>query len=96
VIKRQYVICTNCIMDTFDSGIRLAASGWCDYFNSQLQQILPNWHRDEVGEEIISRQQIGQLIGTCGVVRAGAGQPVRVQGDLPGGLDQLSEPGEEV
>lgn len=51
---RPYQICTNCIMDTSDSGIVFDARGWCDYCNNYHDNILPNWHTDERGERELS------------------------------------------
>lgn len=52
--KRRYQICTNCIMDTSDTKIRFDERGWCDYCRNFYQNILPNWHPDEKGAEIIA------------------------------------------
>jgi N-acetyl sugar amidotransferase len=52
---RPYAICTNCIMDTSDSNITFDGRGWCDYCNNFHQNILPNWHPDERGEQEILR-----------------------------------------
>lgn len=52
---RQYQICSNCIMDTSDSGIAFDARGWCDYCNNFHSHILPSWHTDERGEREIMR-----------------------------------------
>jgi len=54
--KRPYQICTNCIMDTSDSGIVFDERGWCDYCNNYHRNILPNWHTDERGEREIMAQ----------------------------------------
>jgi N-acetyl sugar amidotransferase len=51
--KRPYQICSNCIMDTSDSGIVFDERGWCDYCNNYHRNILPNWHTDERGEREI-------------------------------------------
>lgn len=48
--KRQYQICSNCIMDTSDSNIRFDDSGRCDYCNNYHQNIVPHWHPDEQGK----------------------------------------------
>ena len=45
--QRPYQICTNCIMDTSDSGIVFDERGWCDYCNNYYSNILPNWHPDD-------------------------------------------------
>lgn len=54
--KRAYQICTNCIMDTSDSGIVFDDRGWCDYCNNYHSTILPHWHTDERGEREITAQ----------------------------------------
>lgn len=47
--SRPYQICSNCVMDTTDSGIVFDERGWCDYCNNYHRQILPNWHTDARG-----------------------------------------------
>ena len=47
--KREYQICTNCIMDTSDSKITFDERGWCDYCQNFYANILPNWHPNEKG-----------------------------------------------
>ena len=51
--KREYQICTNCIMDTSDSKIVFDERGWCDYCCNFHENIEPNWHPDKNGEELI-------------------------------------------
>ena len=51
-----YRICTNCIMDTSDSGIRFDARGWCDYCNNYHENIVPHWHTDARGAAELDRQ----------------------------------------
>lgn len=53
---RPYQICTNCIMDTSDSGIVFDEQGRCDYCNNYYDNIVPNWHPDERGEREIMAQ----------------------------------------
>jgi len=43
-------------MDTTDSGIMFDARGWCDYCNNYYQNILPNWHTDEIGQRLLQKQ----------------------------------------
>jgi len=53
--KRQYQICTNCVMDTTDSMIVFEENGVCDYCNNYYSNILPNWHPNERGRrELLS------------------------------------------
>src|SRR3954466_4456422 len=58
--KRVYQLCTNCIMDTSDSGIVFDAEGVCDYCNNYYDNILPNWHPGEQGLREIE-PQIAQI-----------------------------------
>ena len=51
--KKEYQICTNCIMDTSDSKITFDARGWCDFCQNFYENILPNWHPNEKGEDLI-------------------------------------------
>lgn len=53
---RPYQICTNCIMDTSDSGIVFDDQGRCDYCNNYYNNIVPNWHPNERGEREIMAQ----------------------------------------
>jgi len=47
--KREYQVCTNCVMDTTDSKIQFDSRGYCDHCNNFYNNILPNWHPDEKG-----------------------------------------------
>lgn len=49
--KREYQICTNCVMDTSDSKIAFYANGVCDHCNDFYTNIKPNWHTDERGKK---------------------------------------------
>lgn len=53
--KRPYAICSNCIMDTTDSGIVFDERGRCDYCHNFYTNILPNWHTDARGEAELQR-----------------------------------------
>ncbi|WP_312938062.1 N-acetyl sugar amidotransferase [Stutzerimonas nitrititolerans] len=48
--NRKYQICTSCIMDSTDPGIKFDASGVCDFCNNFKFEIAPNWHPDARGE----------------------------------------------
>ena len=52
-MSREYQICSNCIMDTSDSGIVFDEQGHCDYCSNYYTNIVPNWHTDERGEREI-------------------------------------------
>jgi len=50
-MKREYQICTNCVMDTTDSKIVFDENGVCDHCNTYYKDILPHWHTDERGDK---------------------------------------------
>lgn len=47
--KREYQVCSNCVMDTTDSVIKFDENGRCDHCNNYYNNILPNWHPDDAG-----------------------------------------------
>ncbi|MEN6619960.1 MAG: N-acetyl sugar amidotransferase [Smithella sp.] len=47
----KYQVCTNCVMDTTDSRIQFDEKGVCDHCNNYYNNILPNWHPDEIGKK---------------------------------------------
>ena len=49
MIKRPYQICTKTIMDTSDPNIVFDKNGVSDYFHNFQNNILPDWHDNEVG-----------------------------------------------
>ena len=52
----KYQQCTNCVMDTSDPQIKFDEKGVCDHCNGYKKNILPNWHADEIGEELLKKQ----------------------------------------
>ena len=54
--KREYQVCTNCVMDTSDSKIVFDENGMCDHCHNYYENILPNWHPDERGRVELERQ----------------------------------------
>ncbi len=48
--KREYQICTNCVMDTSDSRITFDEKGVCDHCNDFYENVKPNWHTDDRGK----------------------------------------------
>ncbi len=78
--KREYAICTNCIMDTSDSNITFDARGWCDYCVNYHQNILPNWHPDERGARFIADK-------LDAIKRDGAGRDHDCLIGISGGVD---------
>lgn len=49
-VKREYQICTHCIMDTSDPNITFNEKGWCDYCRNYCANIKPHWHPNQEGE----------------------------------------------
>ena len=48
--KREYQICTNCVMDTTDSNIIFDDKGVCDHCNDFWQHVEPIWYPNEEGK----------------------------------------------
>ncbi len=53
MVKREYKVCTNCVMDTTDSKIIFDENGVCDHCNTFYKDILPKWHTDERGDKAL-------------------------------------------
>ncbi len=53
--KREYHICTNCVMDTTDSKIVFDEKGVCDHCNSYYNDVLPNWQPDRNREDDLEK-----------------------------------------
>lgn len=53
MIKDQYQICSNCVMDTSDSKIIFDESGMCDHCIDFYENVKPNWHTDERGDRAL-------------------------------------------
>ena len=47
-------ICTNCVMDTTAPKITFDENGVCEYCNNYYDNILPNWHPNEIGIELFA------------------------------------------
>lgn len=54
-MKKDYQICSNCVMDTTDSNIIFDEKGVCDHCNTFYKDILPKWHTDERGNKALSK-----------------------------------------
>lgn len=50
-MKRNYQICTNCVMDTSDSRITFNEEGVCDHCTDFRENVLPNWHTGDKGKK---------------------------------------------
>lgn len=53
--KREYQVCTNCVMDTSDSRIVFDAQGVCDHCRDFTEKVEPGWHTDERGRRELER-----------------------------------------
>ncbi len=49
-MKREYQVCTNCVMDTSDSKIVFDENGVCDHCKNFNENIKPTWKTDEHGK----------------------------------------------
>lgn len=75
-----YQICSQCVMDTTDSGISFDSHGVCDHCRGFETSVLPNWHPNEKGKAIF-RAQVEEI------KRVGKGKPFDCIIGLSGGLD---------
>lgn len=48
---KTYQICAKTVMDSSDSRIKFDSDGVCDHATDFYQNVLPNWHYDERGEQ---------------------------------------------
>ena len=55
--KREYQICTNCVMDTSDLNITFDENGECDHCHDFENNVKPNWHTDDIGKQELSKIQ---------------------------------------
>lgn len=78
--NRDYQICANCIMDTTDPNITFEERGWCNYCNNFHSNILPSWHPNEKGMNILQ-----PLLNK--IKREGKGKPHDCLIGLSGGVD---------
>ena len=78
--KREYQICTNCVMDTTDSVIQFDEKGMCDHCHNFYENILPNWHPDEQG-----KQKLKEIVAQ--IKKEGKGKKYDCIIGLSGGVD---------
>lgn len=51
----DYKICTNCVMDTTDIKINFDENGVCDHCRDFYENVNPNWHPDERGDQELQK-----------------------------------------
>lgn len=78
--ERKYQVCSNCVMDTTDSKIQFDAKGYCDHCNNYYNNILPNWHPDEMGA-----RQLKKIVDK--IKRDGKGKKYDCIIGISGGVD---------
>jgi N-acetyl sugar amidotransferase len=78
--KRDYQICSNCVMDTTDSNISFDEKGVCDMCNNFYQNVLPNWHTDERG-----RRELEAIVAK--IKKEGEGKEFDCILGMSGGVD---------
>ena len=76
----SYRICTRCIMDTSDPGIRFDADGVCDHCRNFDERILPTW-RHGAGREAELAAMVERI------KRDGRGKPYDCLIGISGGID---------
>lgn len=54
--KRQYQVCTRCVMDTSDPSICFDETGVCDHCLAFDREVYPRWHPNETGRKILDRE----------------------------------------
>ena len=79
-LKVKQKICSNCVMDTSDSKIKFDEFGVCDHCNTFFNEILPNWHTDEKGHQMLTK-----IIDK--IKKAGAGKDFDCLMGMSGGID---------
>jgi N-acetyl sugar amidotransferase len=55
-MKKEYQICTSCVMDTSDTKITFDEKGVCDHCNSYKKDVEPLWFPNDEGKAIFSKQ----------------------------------------
>ena len=55
-MKKEYQICTSCVMDTSDTKITFDEKGVCDHCNSYRKDVEPFWFPNDEGKAIFSKQ----------------------------------------
>ncbi|MDC6362079.1 MULTISPECIES: N-acetyl sugar amidotransferase [Flavobacteriaceae] len=79
-MKREYQVCTNCVMDTTDSKIVFDENGVCDHCNTYYNDILPHWHTDERGEK-----RLNEIVAK--IKKEGKGKDFDCLMGMSGGID---------
>lgn len=55
-MKKEYQICTSCVMDTSDTKITFDENGVCDHCDSFKKDVEPFWFPNDEGKAIFSKQ----------------------------------------
>ena len=79
-MNKKYQICTKTIMDTTDPDIVFDENGVSDYYHNFQNNILPNWHTDDIGNKKL--MEIAEKIK-----KEGRGKDFDCIIGLSGGLD---------
>ena len=76
----RYQICSNCVMDTSDTGIKFDHNGICDYCQNYFRKILPNWT-----ENLNNKKKLNNKIDQ--IIKEGRGKKYNCIIGLSGGVD---------
>ena len=78
--KREFQVCSNCVMDTTDSKIVFDDKGVCDHCNTYYKDILPHWHTDDRGD-----RELTDIINK--IKKEGKGKDFDCLMGMSGGID---------
>ena len=78
--KRNYEICTNCVMDTSDTQIVFDLNGVCDHCMGFRVNVLPHWYPNDTGKAMF-RELVDKI------KLSGQGKPFDCIMGMSGGLD---------
>ena len=78
--KRKYEVCSNCVMDTTDTNLKLDEHGVCERCNEYKNNILPEWNYGKGHEK-----ELQKLISD--IKKSGEGKEYDCILGLSGGLD---------
>ena len=78
--NREYQVCSNCVMDTSDSLIEFDERGYCDHCKNYYNNILPNWHPNDIGA-----QELKKIVDN--IKKVGKGKKYDCIIGLSGGVD---------
>ena len=80
MVKEDYKVCSNCVLDTTDENIHFDENGVCQYCNEYEQRVLPWWNHGKGHEE-----ELKKLVAD--IKKSGEGKEFDCIIGMSGGLD---------